>query len=67
MTDEFPHTPEVKPNPAAPIIFARDDSLAFDVLTLFAGRMVPGAIFPVTAKELASLRNPDDMLVLWKD
>ncbi len=64
MTDE---TPEVTPNPNAPIIFARDDSPALAVLKRFAGRVVPGAIFPVTAEELASLRNPDDMLVLWKD
>ncbi len=64
MTDE---TPEVTPNPAAPIIFARDDSPALAVLKRFAGRIVPGAIFSVTAKELASLRNPDDILVLWKD
>ena len=64
MTDE---TPEVTPNPNAPIIFARENSSALAVLKRFAGRVVPGAIFPVTAEELASLRNPDDMLVLWKD
>ncbi len=64
MTDE---TPEVTPNPNGPIIFARDDSFALAVLTRFAGRIVPGAIFPVAKTELASLRNPDDMLVLWKD
>ncbi len=64
MTDK---TPEVKPNPNGPIIFARDDSPALAVLTRFAGRIVPGAIFSVTKNELASLRNPDDILVLWKD
>ncbi len=64
MTDE---TPEVPHNPNGPSIFARDDSPALAVLTRFAGRIVPGAIFKVTAKELASLRNPDDILVLWKD
>ncbi len=64
MTDE---TPEVTPNPNAPIIFARGDSPALAVLTRFAGRIVPGAIFKVTKTELASLRNPDDILVLWKD
>ncbi len=64
MTDE---PPEVSSNPNAPIIFVRDDSPALDVLRRFAGRIVPGAIFPVTKTELASLRNPDDMLVLWKD
>ncbi len=64
MTDK---TPEVTPNPAAPIIFAREGSRALDVLTRYAGRVVPGAIFSVTANELHSLRNPDDILVLWKD
>ncbi len=64
MTDE---TPEVPHNPNGPIIFARDDSPALAVLTRFAGRIVPGAIFKITAKELASLRNPDDIQVLWKD
>ena len=64
MTDD---APEVTPNPNAPIIFARVDSPAHAVLKRFAGSIVPGAIFPVTAEELASLHNPDDMLVLWKD
>ncbi len=64
MTD-FP--PEVISNPNAPIIFARKNSPALAVLKRFAGRIVPGAIFSVTEEELASLHNPDDMLVLWKD
>jgi hypothetical protein len=49
-----------------PIIFARIGSPALEVMQKFAGNMVPGAIFSVSQKDLDSLKNPDDMFVLWR-
>lgn len=49
-----------------PIIFARAGSPALKVLHTFAGRIQPGAIFPVTEEELSSLKNENDMLVIWR-
>ena len=49
-----------------PIIFARIGSPALKVMEKFAGSMVPGAIFAVSQEELDSLKDPDDMVVLWR-
>ena len=57
--------PTVEPE-NGPIIFARIGSPAMDILKRFAGKIRPGAIFPASQEEIASLRNDNDTFVIWR-
>lgn len=64
MTD--PEKIETVPPADAPLIFVRRESSAARVLCQHAGKIIPGVILLVSEEELRSLRDGNDMLVLWK-